>query len=63
MVNDRETVRKFLQEDNVNEFKKVKNYLNKNPMASVMDVSNATGVMPSSILGFVNAGILKIRKK
>jgi len=44
------------------ELKKVKDYLNKNPLASVMDVCEKTAVPQAQILRFINDGNLKIRK-
>jgi hypothetical protein len=61
MIDDRQEVRKFIQENNLPDIKKVKEYLNKNPMASVMDVSMKTGVATGTILSLVNAGVLKIK--
>jgi len=43
------------------ELKKIKDYLNKNPLASVMDVCEKTGVPQAQILRFVKDGNLKIR--
>jgi hypothetical protein len=44
------------------ELKKVKDYLNKNPLASVMEVCEKTGVPQAQILRFIKDGNLKIRK-
>jgi nucleosome binding factor SPN SPT16 subunit len=63
MAQDRETVRRIIAETDIKEVKKVKDYLNKNPMANVMDVSTNTGVTPGTIMKYVNAGILKIKSK
>jgi len=61
MTDDRAKVRKFIQENNMEEVKKVKAYLDKNPMASVMDVSMKTGVATGTIMSLVNAGVLKLK--
>lgn len=61
MNDDRQEVRKFIQENNLPDIKKVKAFLNKNPMASIMDVSMKTGVTTGTILSLVNAGVLKIK--
>lgn len=61
MNDDREKVRKFIQENNLPDIKKVKEYLNKNPLASVMDVSMKTGVPTGTIMSLVNAGVLKLK--
>jgi NMD protein affecting ribosome stability and mRNA decay len=44
------------------ELKKVRDYLNMNPLASVMDVCKKTGVSQAQILRFIKDGSLKIRK-
>lgn len=44
------------------ELKKVKDYLRKIPLASVMEVCEKTGVPQSQILRFIKNGNLKIRK-
>jgi NMD protein affecting ribosome stability and mRNA decay len=44
------------------ELKKVRDYLNKSPLASVMEVCEKTGVSQSQILRFLKEGNLKIRK-
>lgn len=61
MTGDRDKVRKFIQENNMEDVKKVKAYLDKNPMASVMDVSMKTGVPTGAIMSLVNAGVLKLK--
>jgi hypothetical protein len=61
MADDDKKLRNFLDAENVNDFKKVKTFLEKNPMASVMDVMKETGVTSARIMGFVNAGALKIK--
>lgn len=61
MADDEKKLRSFLDTDNINDFKKVKAHLEKFPMASVMDVMRATGVTSARIMGFVNAGALKIK--
>lgn len=61
MTNDRDKVRKFIQENNLPDIKKIKVYLTKNPMASVMDVSTGTGVATGTIMSLVNAGVLKLK--
>jgi hypothetical protein len=61
MTDDRAKVRKFIQENNMEEIKKVKAFLDKNPMASVMDVSIKTGVATGTIMSLVNAGVLKLK--
>ncbi|MEI7541833.1 MAG: hypothetical protein WCJ94_01095 [bacterium] len=61
MNNDRDKVRKFIQENNLPDIKKVKEYLNKNPMASVMDVSLKTGVSTVTIMSLVHSGVLKLK--
>jgi|GEM_PF-1401976 hypothetical protein len=61
MADDDKKLRNFLDADNVSDFKKVKAFLEKNPMASVMDVMKDTGVTSTRIMGFVNAGALKIK--
>lgn len=61
MNNDRDKVRKFIQENNLPDIKKVKEYLNKNPMASVMDVSLKTGVSTVTIMSLVQSGVLKLK--
>lgn len=43
------------------ELKKVKDYLNRDPLASIMDVCNKTGVPQAQILRFIKDGNLKIR--
>ncbi|MCX8093537.1 MAG: MerR family transcriptional regulator [Candidatus Goldbacteria bacterium] len=43
------------------DLKKVKDYLNKNPLASVMEVCEKTGVPQAQILRFVRDGNLKLR--
>lgn len=44
------------------ELKKVKDYLNKIPLASVMEVCEKTGVPQAQILRFIKDGNLKIRE-
>jgi hypothetical protein len=61
MTDDRAKVRKFIQENNMEEIRKVKAFLDKNPMASVMDVSMKTGVATGTIMSLVNAGVLKLK--
>lgn len=61
MTGDRDKVRKFIQENNLEDVKKVKAFLDKNPMASVMDVSTKTGVPTGTIMSLVNAGVLKLK--
>jgi hypothetical protein len=63
MNDDREKVRKFIQENNLPDIKKVKEYLNNNPMASVMDVSMKTGVPTGTIMSLVNSGVLKLKSR
>jgi hypothetical protein len=59
---DREEVRKFIRENSLADMKKVREYLDKNPLASVMDVSMKTGVPTGAIMSLVNAGVLKIKE-
>ena len=61
MVTNRELIRKMLEKENVEALKKVREYLKKHPLASIMEVSMNTGVSHARILGFVNYGILRIR--
>ncbi len=61
MTADRESVRKVIQQASAGDFRKIRDFLNKRPMASVMDVTNGTGVASATIMEFVNAGVLKIR--
>ena len=61
MTGDRDKVRRFIQENNIEDVKKVKAFLDKNPMASVMDVSMKTGVPTGAIMSLVNAGVLKLK--
>jgi len=61
MTPDRATVRHFLEKTNVDDLKKVKEYLNKKPMSSVMEVMEKTGVSSTQIKHYIDAGVLKIK--
>jgi hypothetical protein len=61
MADEKNSLRNLLDTQNISDIKKVKEYLNKNPMATVMDVMQETGVSSVQIKKFVDAGVLKIR--
>lgn len=61
MTQDRATIRHFLETANVKDLKKVKDYLNHKPMASVMEVMEKTGVSSTSIKYYLETGVLKIK--
>lgn len=48
--------------ENKKELKKVKDYLSINPLASIIEVCEKTGVSQAQILKFIKEGSLKIRK-
>lgn len=62
MDKERELYRKMLDDSNIKEFKKVKGFLLKNPLANAIDVSLGTGVDASKIMEFIKAGAIKIKK-
>jgi hypothetical protein len=62
MEKEREIYRKMLDDSNIKEFKKVKEFLFKNPLANTIDVSKGTGVEASKIMEFIKACALKIKK-
>ncbi len=55
-----EKLRPLLKGDNIKELKKATEYLAKNPMASVMDISRDTGVAPGLLSRFIDAGIFRL---
>jgi hypothetical protein len=63
MTQDRDATRYFLDKTNIEDLKKVKDYLNKNPMASVMEVMQKTGVSSVQIKHYIDSGILKLKNK
>jgi|DewCreStandDraft_4_1066084.scaffolds.fasta_scaffold14333_3 hypothetical protein len=62
MTKDRETMRQIIEIEKTEEFKKVKKYLENNPLASIFDVYKNTGVSLTKIMGYVQLGLLSIRE-
>ena len=52
----------LLNKDNIASLKKITDYLNINPLATLMEVAERTGVSSSLLTRFINAGILKMRE-
>jgi hypothetical protein len=63
VMTGREDVRKMMVKENIDDLKKVTEYLKAHPLANVMEVYAKTGVSMSRILDFVRMGVLKIRDR
>ena len=61
MTPTREEVRQMMVKENIDDLKKVQEYLKKHPMSNIMEVYAKTGVSMSQILNFVKYGVLKIK--
>lgn len=62
MTKNREKIRQIIEVEKTEEFKKVKKYLEQNPLASVFDVYKGTGVALTKIMGYVQIGLLSLKK-
>lgn len=62
MTRDRETIRQIIEIEKTDEFKRVKKYLEQNPLASVFDVYSGTGVALTKIMGYVQLGLLSLKE-
>ncbi len=60
-MTNREDVRKMMVKENVDDLRKVTEYLKLHPMSNIMEVYAKTGVSMSQILYFVKYGVLKIK--
>ena len=56
-----EELKLLLNKSNIADLKKVTDYLSRNPLATLMDVAQNTGVSSTLLTKFVNTGILKIK--
>ncbi|KAB3526629.1 hypothetical protein [Alkaliphilus serpentinus] len=50
-------------QEEVNPYKKVKDFLEKHPGANALEVSNATGVPKNLIVKFINDDVISVVKK
>ncbi|MCX8092686.1 MAG: hypothetical protein N3E50_00805 [Candidatus Goldbacteria bacterium] len=62
MTHDRQTIRQIIEIEKTEEFKKVKKYLQDNPMASIFDVYSNTGVPLTKIMGYIQLGLFKLKE-
>lgn len=51
------------KEEEINPYKKVKEYLEKHPGANALQVSEATGVSRNMIIKFINDDVISVVKK
>ena len=61
IMTNREDVRKMMVKENVDDLRKVQQYLKIYPLSNIMQVYAKTGVSMSQILNFVKYGVLKIK--
>ncbi len=62
MAQDKEILKKLMQGENLEDLKKVRDYLRENPLANIMEVNSGTGVSAEQILNFVHLGIFNLKK-
>jgi fructose/tagatose bisphosphate aldolase len=60
-MTSREDVRKMMIKENIDDLKKVKQYLKERPMSNMMEVHLKTGVPVQQIHSFIRYGVLKIK--
>jgi hypothetical protein len=60
-MTSREDTRQMMVKTNIDDLKKVQEYLKAHPLSNIMEVYSKTGVSMSQILNFVKYGVLKIR--
>ncbi len=63
MTHDRETIRQIIEIEKTEEYKKIKKYLENNPLASIFDVYSTTGVPLTKIMGYIQLGLFKLKKQ
>lgn len=62
MTQDREKIRHIIEIEKTEEYKKVKKYLQENPMATIFEVYNNTGVPLTKIKEYINLGLFKLKE-
>jgi hypothetical protein len=62
MTQDRETIRHIIEIEKTEEYKKVKKYLQENPMASIFEVYGNTGVPLTKIMEYIQLGLFKLKE-
>ena len=62
MAQDKEILKKLMVGENLEDLKKVRDYLREHPLANTMEVYSGTGVSAEQVLNFVKLGLFSLKK-